>query len=199
MFSDRRKDWKQPPWTTWLAFSGLSAWSCNTARKRQGAMRFHQRSQEMLQILFWLRPFTASCCKGEIPNKESFAKERKKKVEKHPFFESFLNCHQNCLSAIAHSWTFCNTICKRMTSIFCSMQLPDLPNPLPKECKQPPASRISPRWGSSVLSPTLALLPSRLRGASSCLLRGAAAPLKVIPVPPVFCFRLSSRQVSALP
>ena len=33
----------------------------------------------------------------------TFAKERKKKVEKHPFFESFLNCHQNCLSAIAHS------------------------------------------------------------------------------------------------
>ena len=56
-------------------------WRCRTARKRQGAMRFHQRSQEMLQILFWLRPFPASCCKGEIPNKESFAKEGKKKLK----------------------------------------------------------------------------------------------------------------------
>ena len=41
-------------------------------------MQFHQRSQEMLQILFWLRAFTASCCKGEIPNQESFAKGKKK-------------------------------------------------------------------------------------------------------------------------
>lgn len=42
-------------------------------------MRFHQKSQETLQILFWLRTFKASWCKGEILNKKkSFAKEKKK-------------------------------------------------------------------------------------------------------------------------